>query len=132
MIRRRNLLFGCIFAPAPLMAASPSSAEERWPPQHPWPELTLQRLGAPYGEEGKTLVVGAGGAFFFARRAALDKYRAGPELGRQMAEAKECVFLPEGHELTALETMYMLAGRVHDRELGDGYVVLLSAPVRRP
>lgn len=70
----------------------------------------------------------AEGAFFFTARAALDKFLGAPDLGRQMAEAKECVFLNQGHELTALETMYLRAGRVHDKELGDGYVVLIPVP----
>jgi hypothetical protein len=130
-LRRRSLLFGCAFAPLLILTGNPCAAEEKWPPQHPWPELTMKRQGAPFALEGKPLVVAAGGAFFFVSRAVLDKFRAAPDSGMRLVEAKECVFLSEGHELTALETMYMLAGRVHDRELGDGYVVLVSAPVKR-
>ena len=130
-LRRRSLLLGCACVPLLVLAGNPCAAEEKWPPQHPWPELTMQRQGAPFALQGKSLVVAAGGAFFFVSRAALDKFRAAPDSGMRLVEAKECVFLSEGHELTALETMYMLAGRVHDRELGDGYVVLVSAPVKR-
>jgi hypothetical protein len=127
MIDRRVLLYSCALASMLSMAVG-SAAEEQWPPQHPWPEQTLR----PYGELGKALAVGPGGAFFFRQRKMLDKYRANPELGEQMAKAEECVFLGEGRELTALETMYMLAGRVHDGELGDGYVVFIAAPTKQP
>jgi hypothetical protein len=126
MMDRRICLRACISALALLARPHLSVAEEEWPPQHPWPEQTVK----PFGEKGKKLTVGAGGAFFFMQRMMLDKYRADPALGKSMAEAKECVLLDEGHALTPLETMYMLAGQVHDDGLGDGYAVFLAAPVK--
>jgi hypothetical protein len=130
-MNRRIFLPACLSTAVLLLAPLRLAAQEQWPPQPPWPELTLQRQGAPFGEKDKKLSVGTGGAYFFTQRQTLDKYRADPTLGRSMAEAKECVFLDEGHALTALETMYMLAGQVHDGELGDGYAVFLAAPVKQ-
>jgi hypothetical protein len=123
---RRACLWACASALAAIARPHPSVAQENWPPQHPWPEQTVK----PFAEKGKKLIVGTGGAFFFTQRTMLDKYRADPGLGKSMTEAKECVLLDEGHTLTPLETMYMLAGQVHDDGLGDGYAVFLAAPIK--
>jgi hypothetical protein len=50
---------------------------------------------------------------------------ANPEGWREQMKTGECLHIPEGRAITALETMIYPMGRARDVVEGDGYIVVL-------
>ena len=104
-----------------------ASAEEIWPPQpqHGVLQSMPTYMPQPIYMEGRDFILPYQ-AYFFHTRSALDKHlnnRLHPH-----GEPKEQLFtvLAKGRQLKALEYMVTFQGKVFDKELGTGYVLIHS------
>jgi hypothetical protein len=103
-------------------------AGEVWPEQPPPSSVPhFLQPGYPPYRAGKRFRVMAYGALFFKDRQTLDKYNDHIEFREQMFRDREFVFFPKGREVTALEYIRILRGRVHDDEYGVGYLIIFDS-----
>jgi hypothetical protein len=119
----------CLASTVALLGAQGSlRAEEVWPEQPPPSNRQEMRMPGfpPYGPAGARFGLSFTGGCFFRERRFLDKYNEHPELQKQMAQDGECIRLPHGHKVTALEYIRGWESRVHDDQYGDGYLVMDS------
>jgi hypothetical protein len=109
-----------------LGAHSSLRAEEVWPEQPSEQHHYPLPNSPPFGKPGERFWIPVYGAYFFKERRILNKFYDNPEIREQMLKNGEYFLFAEGRNVRALEHIRTWAGRVHDDEYGDGYLIILK------